>query len=150
MDVFLTGATGYIGGAIADALLRAGHGVLGLARSDKVTEVMRARSISPLRGVLRDSASLTRGAQQADAVIQAGTTNSSDMDRVDIAAVDAILVGLKEPGSHSSIPVGAGCLATLGILSLTKGLRPTHRRSLPGVPPLSGGFSLPQHAAYAR
>jgi nucleoside-diphosphate-sugar epimerase len=26
MDVFLTGATGYIGGAIADALLRAGHG----------------------------------------------------------------------------------------------------------------------------
>lgn len=50
MDVFLTGATGYIGGAIADALLRAGHGVLGLARSDKVAEVMRARSISPLRG----------------------------------------------------------------------------------------------------
>jgi nucleoside-diphosphate-sugar epimerase len=41
MDVFLTGATGYIGGAIADALLRAGHGVLGLAHSDKAAEVMR-------------------------------------------------------------------------------------------------------------
>lgn len=44
MEVFLTGATGYIGGAIANALLRAGHGVLGLARSDNVAEVMRARS----------------------------------------------------------------------------------------------------------
>jgi nucleoside-diphosphate-sugar epimerase len=29
MEVFLTGATGYVEGAIADALLRAGHGVLG-------------------------------------------------------------------------------------------------------------------------
>jgi len=43
MDVFLTGAIGYIGGAIADALLRAGHAVLGLARSDEVAEGMRAR-----------------------------------------------------------------------------------------------------------
>lgn len=123
-------------------------GVLGLARSDKVAEVMRARSISPLRGDLRDSASLTRGAQQADAVIQAGTTNSSDMDRVDIAAVDAMLMALE--GTRKPFIYTSGCLATLGILSLTKGLRPTHRRSLPGVPPLSGGFSLPQHAAYAR
>jgi len=29
MNVFLTGATGYIGGAIADALQRTGHRVLG-------------------------------------------------------------------------------------------------------------------------
>lgn len=107
MDVFLTGATGYIGGAIADALLRAGHAVLGLARSDKVAEVMRARSISPLRGDLRDSASLTRGAQQADAVIQAGTTNSSDMDRVDIAAVDAILMALE--GTRKPFIYTSGC-----------------------------------------
>lgn len=107
MDVFLTGATGYIGGAIADALLRAGHGVLGLARSDKVAEVMQARSISPLRGDLRDSASLTRGAQQADAVIQAGTTNSSDMDRVDIAAVEAILAALE--GTNKPFIYTSGC-----------------------------------------
>ena len=52
MDVFLTGAIGYSGGAIADALLRAGHAVLGLARSDKVAEGMRARSISPLRELM--------------------------------------------------------------------------------------------------
>ena len=52
MDVFLTGVIGYSGGAIADVLLRAGHAVLGLARSDKVAEGMRARSISPLRELM--------------------------------------------------------------------------------------------------
>jgi nucleoside-diphosphate-sugar epimerase len=107
MDVFLTGATGYIGGAIADALLRAGHGVLGLARSDKVAEVMRVRSISPLRGDLRDAASLTRGAQQADAVIHAATTNSSDMAEADIAAVEAILAALE--GTHKPFIYTSGC-----------------------------------------
>lgn len=107
MDVFLTGATGYIGGAIADALLRAGHGVLGLARSDQVAEGMRARSISPLRGDLRDLASLTRGAQQAGAVIQAGTTNSSDMDQVDMAAVDAMLMALE--GTSKPFIYTSGC-----------------------------------------
>jgi nucleoside-diphosphate-sugar epimerase len=35
MNVFLTGATGYIGGAIADALQLIGHTVLGLAHSEK-------------------------------------------------------------------------------------------------------------------
>ncbi|HLW00353.1 MAG TPA: SDR family oxidoreductase [Ktedonobacterales bacterium] len=107
MDVFLTGATGYIGGAIADALLRAGHGVLGLARSDQVAEDMQARSISPMRGDLRDAASLTRGAQQADAVIQAGTTNSSDMDQVDSAAVDAMLLALE--GTSKPFIYTSGC-----------------------------------------
>ncbi len=34
MNVFLTGATGYIGRAIADALLRAEYRVLGFALSD--------------------------------------------------------------------------------------------------------------------
>ena len=114
MDVFLTGATGYIGGAIVDALLRAGHSVLSLARSDKSAEVMRARSISPLRGDLRDSASLIRGAQQADAVIQAGTTNSSDMDRVDIAAVEAILTALEGTGKPFIYTSGCWVLGNTG------------------------------------
>lgn len=107
MDVFLTGATGYVGGAIADALLRAGHGVLGLARSDKVAEVMRARSISPLRGDLRDSASLARGARQADAVIHAATSNSRDMAEADVAAVEAILAALE--GTNKPFIYTSGC-----------------------------------------
>jgi nucleoside-diphosphate-sugar epimerase len=95
MNVFLTGATGYIGGAIADALQRTGHRVLGLAHSEKSAQALQERSISPLRGDLRDPAGLARGARQADAVIHAATINSSDMAEADIAAVEAILAALE-------------------------------------------------------
>ncbi len=98
MNVFLTGATGYVGGAIADALLHAGYSVLGLARSDETARVLQARSISPLRGDLRDATSIAQGAQQADAVIHAAATNSGDMAQVDMAAVDTILKALEGPG----------------------------------------------------
>ncbi len=63
MKVFLTGATGYIGGTIAEVLLHAEHTVLGLARSDEAARVLQARSISPLRGDLKDPTSIAQGAQ---------------------------------------------------------------------------------------
>ncbi len=105
MNVFLTGATGYIGGAIADALQRTGHTVLGLAPSDKSARGLQERSMSPLRGDLRDPASLAQGARQADAVVHAATTNSSDMAEADIAAVGAIikaLAGTRKPFIYTS------------------------------------------------
>jgi nucleoside-diphosphate-sugar epimerase len=107
MNVFLTGATGYIGGAIADALQRTGHMVLGLAHSDKSAKVLQERSMSPLRGDLRDPASLAQGARQADAVIHAATTNSSDMAEADIAAVETILAALE--GTHKPFIYTSGC-----------------------------------------
>src|SRR5258708_25568163 len=54
----------------------------------------------PLRGDLPDPASLAQGARQADAVVHAATTNSSDMAEADIAAVGAIikaLAGTRKP-----------------------------------------------------
>ena len=107
MNVFLTGATGYIGGAIADALLRTGHRVLGLAHSEKSAQVLQERSISPLRGDLRDPASLARGARQADAVIHAATSNSRDMAEADVAAVEAILAALE--GTNKPFIYTSGC-----------------------------------------
>jgi nucleoside-diphosphate-sugar epimerase len=107
MNVFLTGATGYIGGAIADALQRTGYTVLGLAHSEKSAQVLQERSIFPLRGDLRDSASLARGARQADAVIHAATINSSDMAEADIPAVEAILAALE--GTNKPFIYTSGC-----------------------------------------
>jgi nucleoside-diphosphate-sugar epimerase len=107
MKVFLTGAVGYVGGAIAEALQRSGHMVLGLAHSEKSAKMLQERSMSALRGDLRDPASLAQGAQQADAVIHAATTNSSDMAEADIAAVDAILATLE--GTNKPFIYTSGC-----------------------------------------
>jgi uncharacterized protein YbjT (DUF2867 family) len=48
MNIFLTGATGYIGGGIAQALQRAGHNVVGLAQSAETAGRLQALAIQPL------------------------------------------------------------------------------------------------------
>jgi nucleoside-diphosphate-sugar epimerase len=90
LKVFLTGATGYIGGAVADALLAAGHSVTGLARSDDAARKLAGKGITPYRGDLTSPKSLGAAALAADAVIHTGTTNQGPLDQ---EAVRALLLG---------------------------------------------------------
>jgi nucleoside-diphosphate-sugar epimerase len=80
MKVFLTGATGYIGSVVAEAVIAAGHSVTGLARSDAAAGKMSLRGITPLRGDLTSPAALAEGAKAAEGVIHAGTTNDGGVD----------------------------------------------------------------------
>jgi nucleoside-diphosphate-sugar epimerase len=96
MQVFVTGATGYIGSAVCQALLRAGYMVAGLARSDDQTRMLAARGLGAYRGDLRDPASLAEGARNADAVIHAAMVAAQDAGTVDRTAVEAILGALGE------------------------------------------------------
>jgi len=72
MRVFLTGATGFVGSAIAQELTHSGHKVLGLARSETSAANLKSDGIDVLRGDLEDLASLRKGASDCDAVIHAG------------------------------------------------------------------------------
>lgn len=100
MKVFLTGATGYIGGAVADRLLGGGHEVLGLARSGEAAESLRGRGIEVHPGELGDLESLVRGAEVADGVINAGTGEAPGKDRgqTEHDAVAAMLGALEGTG----------------------------------------------------
>ncbi|MED4954546.1 NAD-dependent epimerase/dehydratase family protein, partial [Paenibacillus macerans] len=69
MKVFVTGATGWIGSATVDELLRAGHKVVGLARSDGSAASLEAKGATALRGDLDDLDSLRCGAAEAEAVV---------------------------------------------------------------------------------
>ncbi len=75
MKVFITGATGYIGGSLAHRLLAEGHQVTGLVRSEARAEQVRARGIAPLLGTLDDGEVLAGAARAADAVIDAASAD---------------------------------------------------------------------------
>jgi nucleoside-diphosphate-sugar epimerase len=98
MKVFVTGASGYIGGSVAAALLAAGHSVTGLVRSQERAAAVRARSIEPVIGTLADAALLARTAREVDAIINAA---SSD-DRGAVEAMLPALAGSGKPFVHTS------------------------------------------------
>ncbi len=54
MNVFITGATGFIGGTIAARLLAAGHRVSGLVRNPAQADALAALGIAPVAGTLDD------------------------------------------------------------------------------------------------
>ena len=69
MKVFITGASGYIGGSLAAHLVAAGHRVSGLARTAETAAALEKTGIAPVRGTLEDAKVLAAAARDADAVI---------------------------------------------------------------------------------
>ncbi|RFU48084.1 NAD-dependent epimerase/dehydratase family protein [Paraburkholderia sp. DHOC27] len=91
MNIFLTGASGFIGGSIAAGFVRAGHHVRGLIRNPAQAAELKRLGIEPVIGTLDDHALLIREAQAADGVVNAA---SSD----DRGAVEALIEGLAGSG----------------------------------------------------
>ncbi|MEY4447937.1 MAG: hypothetical protein RLZZ433_952 [Pseudomonadota bacterium] len=98
MKIFLTGASGYIGGSLALALLSKGHEVRGLTRSEKSANELKALGIFPVLGDLDNLDILKSEAFQADAVIN--TANADHLEAV-LAMLDG-LTGKHQKFIHTS------------------------------------------------
>ena len=91
MRVFLTGATGYIGSAVRDALLRSGHSVTALVRDPEKAERMTLRGVHPVVGDLVEPRSYGSAAEQCDCIVHAAFEQSKRGPEVDRQAIDALL-----------------------------------------------------------
>jgi nucleoside-diphosphate-sugar epimerase len=87
MSIFLTGATGYVGGTVARRLISEGHTVRGLVRDENKADQVRALGIHPVIGNLDDYALLVQEARDSEGVI-----HTADSDHT--GAVNAFIEGL--------------------------------------------------------
>lgn len=129
MRVFVTGATGWVGSAVVDELLGAGHQVLGLSRSQDKAAVLAGKGVDVLHGTLDDLDQLAAAAGNADAVIHLAFNHdfskyaeNSEQDRRAIEAMGKALVGTNKP-----------ILVTTGLAMLAPGRVATEA----DMPPLS-------------
>src|SRR5262249_37540503 len=108
MRIFLTGATGYIGGAVLDTLVKHQHDVTALVRDNEKAARVAARGARPVVGNLSAPSSYREASEGQDGYVHAAFDRTSGRGpAIDAIALDTMLAAATRPRT-----AGAGVPAT--------------------------------------
>ncbi|MCU1381448.1 MAG: hypothetical protein JWL71_145 [Acidobacteria bacterium] len=122
MRIFLTGATGYIGAAVLDALVRGGHDVTALVRNNEKARGVAKRGAHPVIGNLNDLESFRGSAEAQDGYVHAAYDSSAaGGPTIERAALEALIAAAKRPRTGAaSAPASRFIIYTSGVWILGK------------------------------
>src|SRR5712691_8399978 len=103
MRIFLTGATGYIGSAVLDLLVRSGHDVTALVRDNEKARRVAKRGAHPIIGNLAEPDSYRGAAEAQDGYVHTAFDSASGKGpAVERAALETIIAAAKRPRTAGS------------------------------------------------
>jgi nucleoside-diphosphate-sugar epimerase len=105
MKIFIIGASGYIGGSVAEALIKRSDTVSGLVRSETTAAALRQRGIVPVHGALDDAGTIAAAAQAVDVTIGAASADHR-------GAAEAIVTALTGTGKTYIHTSGSSIVGT--------------------------------------
>ena len=91
MRIFLTGATGYIGSAIVDALLRANHQITALVRTPQAADALASRGVAPVLGDLGTVKWYRAAADGFDSYIHTAADLTAKREEIDRKAIETLM-----------------------------------------------------------
>lgn len=126
MRIFLTGATGYIGSAVLDALLKAGHQVTALVRDNEKAARVSAKGAHPVVGTLADPESYRPMADAQDGYIHTAFDDSGAGVAIDRTTIESLLAAARRPRTSGSLAAAPRFLVyTSGIWVVGRSSEPT-------------------------
>jgi nucleoside-diphosphate-sugar epimerase len=121
MRIFLTGATGYIGSAVLEALLRGGHQVTALVRDPEKAERVAVRGVQPVIGELSTPKRYAEAAEACDGIIHTAFDYSKRSADIDAASIDHLMAAARRRPQRDVPPF---LIYTSGIWVLGKTAKP--------------------------
>jgi nucleoside-diphosphate-sugar epimerase len=117
MRIFLTGATGYIGAAVLDALVKSGHDVTALVRDNEKARRVGRRGAHPVIGNLADPESYRAAADAQDGYVHTAYDRPSGKGpEIDRAVIETLITAAKRPRTASpSAPAKRFVIYTSGV-----------------------------------
>jgi nucleoside-diphosphate-sugar epimerase len=144
MRIFLTGATGYIGAAVLDALVRGGHDVTALVRDNEKARRVAKRGAHPIVGNLAEPESFCASADGQDGYVHAAYDSSSGRGpAIEQAALATILAAATRPRTAGASPLKRFVIYTSGVWILGRTLEPANEDA--PINPIAASAFRPAH-----